>query len=142
MTFNLRSYFRDKGRHSTDIAKIHVGGLNSPLLSWIWMILNLITKGCCLPLVQGHISKGIVTHNQNSCVSYIAFTAVFLDAVLLLFSWLVGWLIVLRIYVASAVFQPYHDLEAGDNQSLKIQELNHSATSAPYTALQCNSHFT
>ena len=35
--------------------------------------------------------------------------------------WLVGWLVVLRIYVASAVFQPYRDLEAGDNQSLKIQ---------------------
>ena len=31
------------------------------------------------------------------------------------------WLVVLRIYmyVASAVFQPYRDLEAGDNQSLK-----------------------
>ena len=53
----------------------------------------------------------------------------------------------LRIYVALAVFQPYRDLEAGDNQSLKIQvarrgieprtscsasqELNHSATAAP-----------
>ena len=52
-----------------------------------------------------------------------------------------------RIYVDLAVFQPYLDLEAGDNQSLKIQvarpeieplsscsasqELNHSATAAP-----------
>ena len=60
--------------------------------------------------------------------------------------WLVGWLVVLRIYVASAVFQPYRDLEAGDDQSLKIQvarpgieprsscsasqELNHSAAGA------------
>ena len=59
----------------------------------------------------------------------------------------VGWLVVLRIYVALAVFQPYRDLEAGDNQSLKIQvlrpgikpqtscfasqELNHLATAAP-----------
>ena len=71
---------------------------------------------------------------------------------------LVGWLIVLRIYVASAVFQPYRDLEAGVNQSLKIQvarrgieprsscfasqELNHSATAAPFTtctyACTCN----
>ena len=33
--------------------------------------------------------------------------------------WLVGWLVVLRIYVASAIFQPYRDLKAGDNQSLK-----------------------
>ena len=34
---------------------------------------------------------------------------------------LVVWLVVLRIYVASAVFKPYRDLEAGDNQSLKVQ---------------------
>ena len=32
-----------------------------------------------------------------------------------------GWLVVLRIYVASAVFQPYRHLEAGDNQSLKCK---------------------
>ena len=30
-------------------------------------------------------------------------------------------LVVLRIYVTSAVFQPYRDLEAGNNQFLKIQ---------------------
>ena len=63
------------------------------------------------------------------------------------FSWLVGWLVVLMINVDLAIFQPYLDLEAGDNQSLKIQvampeiepwsscsasqELNHSATAAP-----------
>ena len=34
---------------------------------------------------------------------------------------LVGWLVVLRIYVALAVFQPYRDFEAGDNQSLKFK---------------------
>ena len=61
--------------------------------------------------------------------------------------WLVGWLVVLRINVDLAIFQPYLDLEAGDNQSLKIQvarpgieprsscsasqELNHSATAVP-----------
>ena len=33
----------------------------------------------------------------------------------------VGWLVVLRIYVALAVFQPYRDLEEGDNQSLKFK---------------------
>ena len=60
---------------------------------------------------------------------------------------LVGWLVVLRINVDLAIFQPYLDLEAGDYQSLKIQvarpgieprsscsasqELNHSATAAP-----------
>ena len=30
-----------------------------------------------------------------------------------------GWLVVLRIYVALAIFQLYRDLEAGDNQFLK-----------------------
>ena len=60
---------------------------------------------------------------------------------------LVGWLVVLRINVDLAIFQPHLDLEAGANQSLKIQvarpgieprsscsasqELNHSATAAP-----------
>ena len=34
---------------------------------------------------------------------------------------LVGWLVVLRINMDLAIFQPYLDLEAGDNQSLKIQ---------------------
>ena len=60
---------------------------------------------------------------------------------------LVGCFVILRINVDLAIFQPYLDLEAGDNQSLKIQvarpgieplsscstsqELNHSATTAP-----------
>ena len=34
---------------------------------------------------------------------------------------LVAWLVVLRINVDLAIFQPYLDLEAGDNQYLKIQ---------------------
>ena len=33
---------------------------------------------------------------------------------------LVGWLDVLRIYVALAIFQPYRDLEAGDKPISKI----------------------
>ena len=57
-----------------------------------------------------------------------------------------GWLVVLRICVALAVFKQYCDLEVGDNQTLKIQvarpgieprtscsasqELNHLATAA------------
>ena len=61
---------------------------------------------------------------------------------------LVGWLVgFFFINVDLAIFQSYLDLEAGDNQSLKIQvarrgieprsscsasqELNHSATAAP-----------
>ena len=69
------------------------------------------------------------------------------------------WLVVLRIMVDLAIFQPYLDLEAGDNQSLKIQvarpgieprsscsasqELNHSATAAPtfYLKVQTFSFF-
>ena len=35
--------------------------------------------------------------------------------------WFVSWLVVLRISVALAVFQPYRDFEAGDNQSLKFK---------------------
>ena len=34
---------------------------------------------------------------------------------------MIGWLVVLRINVVLAIFQLYLDLEAGDNQSLKIQ---------------------
>ena len=34
---------------------------------------------------------------------------------------LVGWLVVLRINVDLAIFQPYLDLEAGDIQSLKFK---------------------
>ena len=33
----------------------------------------------------------------------------------------IGWLVVLGINVDLAIFQPYLDLEEGDNQSLKIQ---------------------
>ena len=31
------------------------------------------------------------------------------------------WLVVLRINVDLAIFKPYLDFEAGDNQSMKIQ---------------------
>ena len=44
---------------------------------------------------------------------------------------LVGWLVVLRIYVASAVFQPYRDLEAGDNQSLKFKWRDQESNPGP-----------
>ena len=63
-------------------------------------------------------------------------------------------LLFLRINVDLAIFQPYLDLEAGDNQSLKIQverpgieprsscsvsqELNHSATAAPHKLWETN----
>ena len=69
------------------------------------------------------------------------------DVYILGFAGLV-WFGFFRINVDLAIFQPYLDLEAGDNQSLKIQvarpgieprsscsasqELNHSATAAPH----------
>ena len=34
---------------------------------------------------------------------------------------MVGWLVVLRINIALVIFQPYRDLEAGENQSLKFK---------------------
>ena len=69
------------------------------------------------------------------------------EIIIMIFLKKVGWLVILRIKVDLAIFQPYLDLEAGDNQSLKIQvarpgiepwsscsasqELNHSTTAAP-----------
>ena len=41
-----------------------------------------------------------------------------------------GWLVVL-IYFASAVFQPYRDLEAGDNQSRKIKWRGRESNNGP-----------
>ena len=42
-----------------------------------------------------------------------------------------GWLVVLRVYVALAVFQSYRDLEAGDNQSLKFKWRGREANPGP-----------
>ena len=83
----------------------------------------------------------------------IMFTSVILCVITIIILF-VGWLVVLRINVDLAVFQPYLDLEAGYNQSLKIQvarpgielwsscsanqELNHSTTAAPH--LVCKRH--
>ena len=44
---------------------------------------------------------------------------------------LAGWLVVLRIYVASAAFQLYRDLEAGDNQSLKFKWRDRESNRGP-----------
>ena len=80
---------------------------------------------------------------ENICSIHIS-----LYIVLKFAQWFGFGLFFLRIYVDLAVFQPYLDLEAGDNQSLKIQvarrgieprsscsasqELNHSATAAQW----------
>ena len=52
-------------------------------------------------------SHSLSSHNQTSPI--------------ILDRHLIVWLVVLRINVDLAIFQPYLDLEAGDNQSLKIQ---------------------
>ena len=44
---------------------------------------------------------------------------------------MLGWLVVLRINVDLAIFQPYLDLEAGDNQSLKIQGASRESNPGP-----------
>ena len=66
-----------------------------------------------------------------------------------------NWLVVLRIYVALAVFQPYRDLEAGENHAIfeivgarpgiepqtscsATQELNHYTTAAPCMIIKLN----
>ena len=51
---------------------------------------------------------------------------------------LVGWFVVLRIYVALAIFQPYRDLKAGDNQSLQSQWRDRKSNLGPL-ALQAKS---
>ena len=64
-----------------------------------------------------HIHKFIMyrtSYNINIVTLNLIFLHIFIG-------WLVGWLVVLRIYVALAVFQPYRDLEAGDNKSLKFK---------------------
>ena len=43
----------------------------------------------------------------------------------------IGWLVVLRIYVVLAVFQPYHDLKAGDNQYLKFKWRDRESNPGP-----------
>ena len=54
----------------------------------------------------------------------------------------IDWLVVLRIYVALAIFQPYRDLEAGEIVAARLgieprtncsesQEFNHYTTGAP-----------
>ena len=40
-------------------------------------------------------------------------------------------MVVLRIYVALVVFQPYRDLKAGDNQSLKLKWRGRESNSGP-----------
>ena len=52
--------------------------------------------------------------------------------------WLVGWLVVLRIYIALAVFQPYRNFETGDNQSLKFKWRDQDSNRGPL-APQANS---
>ena len=112
---------------------------------WLAFMLVCMTqlKKCILLFldVNGNCSR--IKHTHNLAIT--CFNCRYWIIKLHYYSWSVCvWF---RIYVDLAVFQPYLDLEAGDNQSLKIQvarrgieprsscsasqELNHSATAAP-----------
>ena len=62
----------------------------------------------------------IITDDNDSHRTVFIFRYL-LDLLGVVLKFLVVWLVVLRIYVAFAVFQAYRDLEAGDNQSLKFK---------------------
>ena len=120
-----------------------------------WILVN-VTRYIITRIYRGWYM--CVTVNKCACMILKMRSTVGINAIddmgppfIRSFSWL---FVVLRIYVDLAIFQPYLDLEAGDNQSLKIQvarpgieprsscsesqELNHSATAAPYTIIQRN----
>ena len=61
-----------------------------------------------------------------------------LVVLVIMFVGLVGWLVVLSIYLTLAVFQPYRDLEAGDKQSLKFKWRGRESNPGPL-ALQAKS---
>ena len=98
-------------------------------------IINQFTTRC-------QRSATLVTHQASSSIAHPWHSRISLFLYKMVF-----FLVVLSIYVTSAVFQPCGDLEAGDNQFLKIQmaspgieprsscsasqELNHPATAAP-----------
>ena len=46
-----------------------------------------------------------------------------------------GWLVVLRTNVALAIFQPYRDLKAGNNQSLKSLRRDRESHPVPLASL-------
>ena len=50
--------------------------------------------------------------------------------------WLVGWLFLINVDLA--IFQPYLDLEAGDNQSLKIQVARRGTEGNSITIFEIN----
>ena len=55
----------------------------------------------------------------------------FLNTNVRLVIYLFIWLVILRIYVALAVFQPYRNLVAGDNQSLKFKCCDRESNPVP-----------
>ena len=42
-----------------------------------------------------------------------------------------GWFVVSRIYVALAIFQPYRNLEGGDNKTLKSYQRERKSNHGP-----------
>ena len=82
----------------------NVYGVESPTVGSTSFSMRLHIYRCAVTYIT-EISLHVTLSNQSHSLTHS----------------IVGWLVVLRIYVASVVFQPYRDLqlEAGDNQSLK-----------------------
>ena len=66
----------------------------------------------------------------NTCIDIYRLRHLPLESILYRLQQVV-WLVVLGIYVALAVFQPYRDLEAGNNQSLKFKWRTRESNPAP-----------
>ena len=77
-------------------------------------------------------------HTPTSCLSlYASFTSIWLTNIIfynnkfLQNATKISELVVLRIYVTLAVFQPHRDLEAVDNQSLKFKWRDRESNAGP-----------
>ena len=109
---------------------------------------NCFIKDECQLLLMFLIKEIIGSVKRDVCKTLIPPFPTYENRLDQLLTWIsCCWLVVLWINVDLVIFQPYLDLEAADNQSLKIQvarpgielrsscyasqELNHSATAAP-----------
>ena len=95
---------------------------------WYLVLLFSTTRTCvfyryCIGVALfSQMSELINLSLENDAIVNDIVTLTLLYQNSILWTWLaLSWLVVLRIYVASAVFQPYLDLETGDNQSLKFK---------------------
>ena len=135
--FIIAKIFHTRKLHYNTSMKVY----KSTLQKWQPCLNIVVTQSKNAPPVKITTFK-VLKSNVYTCLIYIH-QAVTFNIMLCGLVWF-GFL---RFYVDLAVFQPYLYLEAGDNQSLKIQvarpgieprsscsasqELSHSATAAP-----------